>query len=960
MAVMRDANVRALMTVALVCLLTGSAEAGTSTLAGRAVWPTDVAVDTGPRDLGIGSAFPPGIAIVGNGAEGVIIVWEDRTQGKIFAQRVDGRGTVLWRSGGVPVPGETIQMSPVAIGDGAGGAIVAWIEGRDGFCNQGFMGECDIYAQRLSADGDVLWNDTGVPVTTADANQGTSGIALANDGSGGIVLAWEDARPSCCKHFAQRLDSQGTPLWTVNGVQVSPEPTFVFGPAGAPRIASDGSGGAFIAWPNQQLSLNTSLAVQRVSSAGEVLFDLNGTILFPLLRLQFDIVAAGDGSAIVASIANLTSVGWGSVAAQRVDAEGNARWTPNGVVLSPDTSIKIGLDADDDGRGGAVVVWDDQRNQDPMITGGCGTLIGNCDIFAQRVDASGTPLWTEGGVAVSAAPGNQTLPRVVADASGGAVFAWQDCRRFVDNVGCDFGRDIFVQRVGPDGEPLWTPDGVLVSAADNNQGVDYGTQAQPSFAMAGDGGGGAILAWPDGRVLPCARTVGAPTCDVYAQRVSDTAGRCHGDCDGLGAVTVDEIIRAVNIALGLAELSDCSAADVNHDGVVTVDEVIAAVNRALTGCPASPAPTPPPLQQPTVQTHPAGARPTTLSSADFDGDGNLDLAVTSLDRVLVLLGDGTGGFGDAPDVMLGAEAVAAGDLDGDAVADLAVPNERRNNQSRELIFDVSVLRGLGNGSFGNERRFAVGTRPAAIIIADLNGDARPDLVTANEESHDVSVLLGTGGGDFASERRFSVGWQPVSVAVADLNDDGIDDLVTANNNSDDVSVLLGTGGGEFEAESRHSVGFGLTASPASVAVGDLDADGHPDLVTANEISLLPASSGGFVSILMGNGDGSFADAWAWYVGGNPASVVVADLNGDGALDLATANPRSDDVWVLRGNGDGTFFPIDQRFPVGQWPLALLAEDFDGDNGLDLVVANSLSRNISVLSAMQTQPPGGLE
>ncbi len=136
-------------------------------------------------------------------------------------------------------------------------------------------------------------------------------------------------------------------------------------------------------------------------------------------------------------------------------------------------------------------------------------------------------------------------------------------------------------------------------------------------------------------------------------------------------------------------------------------------------------------------------------------------------------------------------------------------------------------------------------------------------------------------------RSFAAGGGPQSVAVADLDGDSVPDLVTANERSDDVSVLLGNGDGSFQA----AVSFAAGDLPLSVASADLDGDSVPDLVTANGIS-------DDVSVLLGNGDGTLQPAAAFLAGDLPGSLAVADLDGDTALDLATANEISDDVTVL--------------------------------------------------------------
>jgi hypothetical protein len=283
-------------------------------------------------------------------------------------------------------------------------------------------------------------------------------------------------------------------------------------------------------------------------------------------------------------------------------------------------------------------------------------------------------------------------------------------------------------------------------------------------------------------------------------------------------------------------------------------------------------------------------------------------------------------------------SVAVADLNGDGIPDLVTANFFSN--------DVSVLqghgdgRGHGDGTFVAEPRFAVGYRPQGIAVADLNHDGIPDLVTANPDSDNVSVLLGHGDGTFAPQQPFAVG-DTVSVAVADLNHDGIPDLVTANTGNNvvhDVSVLLGHGDGTFAPQQPFAVG----AFPVSVAVADLNGDGIPDLVTANRDS-------NDVSVLLGHGDGTFAAPQRFRVGTQPASVAVADLNGDGIPDLVTANQGSDDVSVLLGHGDGTFM-AEQRFEmgVGAQPASVAVADMNGDSIPDLVTADAGFSAVTVL------------
>jgi hypothetical protein len=189
-----------------------------------------------------------------------------------------------------------------------------------------------------------------------------------------------------------------------------------------------------------------------------------------------------------------------------------------------------------------------------------------------------------------------------------------------------------------------------------------------------------------------------------------------------------------------------------------------------------------------------------------------------------------------------------------------------------------------------------------VAIADLNADGRPDLAVANLNSNTVSVLLGNGNGTFGVKTDFGVGSAPVSVAIADFNADGRPDLAVANGGygvGSTVSVLLGNGDGTFGAKTD----FGTGIIPSSVAIADLNADGRSDLAVANNNS-------GTVSVLLGNGDGSFGSETEFGIGSGPLSVAIADINADGRPDLAVANSGSfpdyiGTVSVLINTGAGT-------------------------------------------------------
>jgi hypothetical protein len=333
---------------------------------------------------------------------------------------------------------------------------------------------------------------------------------------------------------------------------------------------------------------------------------------------------------------------------------------------------------------------------------------------------------------------------------------------------------------------------------------------------------------------------------------------------------------------------------------------------------------------------PVGTGPRSAALANLDGDGNLDLVTANVtsNNVSVLLGDGTGSFAPQANspfpVGASPHSVAIGDLSGDGTFDLAVANRNNNN--------VSVLLGDGTGSFAPQANspFPVGAAPESVATGDLDGDGNLDLAVANRNNNNVSVLLGDGTGTVGLPTNLQVGTGPRSVAIGDLDGNAKLDLAIANFTSNTVSVFLAS-------ENFVRTDFPVGAAPASVATGDLDGDGNLDLAVANRIN-------NNVSVLLGDGTGSFAPQAnsPFQVGASPRSVAIGDLNGDGNLDLVTANASSNNVSVLVADGMGGFARTD--FPVGAAPASVAIGDLNGDGNLDLAVANTNDNNVSVLVA----------
>ncbi len=250
---------------------------------------------------------------------------------------------------------------------------------------------------------------------------------------------------------------------------------------------------------------------------------------------------------------------------------------------------------------------------------------------------------------------------------------------------------------------------------------------------------------------------------------------------------------------------------------------------------------------------------------------------------------------------------------------------------------ISVLLGNGTGTFPTHVQYAVPGNPYAIIHGDFNGDGKQDIATADQYSSQASVLLGNGDGTFQGHKEYAtaVGGAPVALATADLNGDGYLDLVVVNYKTNNVSVLLGNGDGTFKTHVEYATGNG----PMGVAIGDLNGDGKLDLVVAN-------STDNTVSVLLGNGDGTFQTAVPYATANTPTCVVLGNFTTSDTLDVAVATSGKL-LSVLLGNGNGTLQNA-VNYSIGAGAVALAAADMTSSGKLSLITANETDNTTSVL------------
>lgn len=304
-----------------------------------------------------------------------------------------------------------------------------------------------------------------------------------------------------------------------------------------------------------------------------------------------------------------------------------------------------------------------------------------------------------------------------------------------------------------------------------------------------------------------------------------------------------------------------------------------------------------------------GPQPKHSVVGDFNGDGLLDIAVANqdghdspeIDDISVFYQQLGGTF--APAVNFAAcqrpHQVGAGDLDGDGILDLAVACWGEDN--------FAILPGTAEGFADPIFIDSGGGAPHAVVVADFDQDGLADVALANLGSSSITIHISLGEFDFAEADPYWGGSSHHGLEVYDLNGDGYPDLVSANKNSHDVSVLRNLGAlnpGAFAPAVVFEIG--ADRYPVDVAIGDVDGDGRPDIVTANSWHNHPNPPGDLVptdvSVIYGRPGGSFTAPEFFEVERTPFAVVVADLDDDGLLDVATANWHTNDVAILFNAG----------------------------------------------------------
>ncbi|MFI5252034.1 MAG: T9SS type A sorting domain-containing protein [Bacteroidota bacterium] len=427
------------------------------------------------------------VHLVEDGNNGAFMVWQDRRNGttdKLYIQHIDTRGNPLWQLNGIQVcqtPG--FQYYPQLISDGSGGVIITWEDNRTG-------SDYDIYAQRITSDGNLLWNASGAPVCVYTGDQYNPHIV--SDGKGGAVIVWQDHRAADYDVYAQRLNSSGLTLWQINGLSVCS----MVGDQLDPQLTPDGTGGAIFAWTDTRPSATSpDIYSQRIKGDGSRAWVLNGVpvCLFDKTQWKTQLISDGTSGAIFSWQDGRSGVG-DQIFSQHLDSSGSLLWNNLGIQLSNAAGIQYNQRMIPDGQGGAVLVW--LSNTKTGI---------NYNLYGQRLNGKGVNQWSNPGIPICEAAGNQYNPQLSNNGSQ-LLVTWQDKRN-----GSYF--QTYAQEVNFDGTIRWIKDGQLAyqSVAD---------QVNP--ACVSDGDGGLIAAWSD-----FGDSTG--TTNVFAQRIGMN-GMLGGGC----------------------------------------------------------------------------------------------------------------------------------------------------------------------------------------------------------------------------------------------------------------------------------------------------------------------------------------------------------------------------------------------------------------------------------------------
>jgi hypothetical protein len=385
--------------------------------------------------------------IISDGSGGAIFCWNDKRNhqngtyhDEVYAQRIGSNGNILWTSDGLKVtPSNVWSYTNSMCSDGNGGAFISW---------HALVDSNSLCVQHINENGTIMWDSSGVIICSTTLSQQIV-PKIVSDGNGGAIIVWGDIRNGGNNNedlYAQRINANGLFQWAADGIAVINASGFQ---GGSMQMASDGNGGAIVVWEDSRSGTKVEIYTQKVNSSGARLWNTTGVLVNSITggSLYPQLVSDAGGAIICWVDRRNGNTDW-NIYAQKVNTDGVIQWTMNGEAICLATSNQTLPQLASDGNGGAIITWDEPvsaTNTDP-------------NIYAQRVNANGAAQWVTNGIGVCLAANGQRLPQLTSDENGGAVITWQDAR--TNNIS-----DIYAQRIDSSGSSLWTNDGVAVSTA---------------------------------------------------------------------------------------------------------------------------------------------------------------------------------------------------------------------------------------------------------------------------------------------------------------------------------------------------------------------------------------------------------------------------------------------------------------------------------------------------------------
>ena len=334
-----------------------------------------------------------------------------------------------------------------------------------------------------------------------------------------------------------------------------------------------------------------------------------------------------------------------------------------------------------------------------------------------------------------------------------------------------------------------------------------------------------------------------------------------------------------------------------------------------------------------------GTSPQAAALGDIDGDGDADMVVAGGGGLIVRQNNGAGNFSSLAIIptIASPNAIALGDADNDGDLDIVVSNSLAAS-------NVSVLLNAGNGTFITAlgSPMSVGAAPRNVAWGDADGDGDLDIAVADFSANAVSLLLNNGSAAFAAGGVFPTTGGVVSLRFADIDNDGDLDIAAANNSGTiGLAVLQNNGLGAYTLLAGTPIA--TPSSPAALTTGDVDGDGDLDCIVSANLSAT-------ATVLLNNGSGTYTVAASYATGAQSREVQLGDMDGDGDLDLIGVSANNNTVTVRLNNGLGDFTMLATAAPysTGTSPQSIALGDVDGDGDLDIITANQLSNTASVL------------